>query len=32
LAIKLSFFDPSRHVDEPPHRTSDGLVMEVDGK
>jgi hypothetical protein len=32
LAIKFSLFDPSWHVDEPPHQTSDGSVMEVAGK
>jgi hypothetical protein len=32
LAIKLFFFGPSWHVDEPPHETADGLVMKLDGQ
>jgi hypothetical protein len=32
LPINFSFFGTSWHIDEPPHQTSDGSVMEVDGK
>jgi hypothetical protein len=32
LAIKFSFFGPSWHVDEPPHQTSEGSVMKLDGQ
>jgi hypothetical protein len=32
LAIKFFFVGPSWHVDEPPHQTSDGLVMKLDGQ
>jgi hypothetical protein len=32
LAIKFFFVGPSWHVDEPPHQTSDGFVMKLDGQ
>jgi hypothetical protein len=32
LAIKVFFFGPSWHVDEPPHETADGFVMKLDGQ
>ncbi|MBV8100972.1 MAG: hypothetical protein JOZ31_17650 [Verrucomicrobia bacterium] len=32
LAIKFFFVGPSWHVDEPPHQTTDGLVMKLDGQ
>jgi hypothetical protein len=32
LAIKFFFVGPSWHVDEPPHQTSDGVVMTLDGQ
>jgi len=31
LAIKFFFVGPSWHVDEPPHQTTDGVVMKLDG-
>jgi hypothetical protein len=32
LAIKFFFVGPTWHVDEPPHQTSDGLIMKLDGQ
>jgi hypothetical protein len=32
LAIKFFFVGPSWHVDEPPHQTTDGFVMKLDGQ
>jgi hypothetical protein len=32
LSIKLFFFGPSWHVDEPPHETADGFEMKLDGQ
>jgi hypothetical protein len=32
LAIKFFFMGPSWHVDEPPHQTTDGFVMKLDGQ
>jgi hypothetical protein len=32
LAIKFFFIGPSWHVDEPPHQTTDGFVMKLDGQ
>jgi hypothetical protein len=32
LGIKFFFVGPSWHVDEPPHQTTDGFVMKLDGR
>jgi hypothetical protein len=32
LSIKFFFIGPSWHVDEPPHESTDGVVMKLDGQ